>query len=366
MDGSFATPAQHSGAVQVKDQPGGRSGSETSCSSPPGSRAGRNLALDFTKGLLVLLMVLYHWINYFVSQQGDFYKYIRFITPSFIFITGFLIANVYLAKYAINDPRLHKRLIQRGVKLLAIFTVLNLAVAVLAARNPGTTSSGLGAFLQNAGATYLTGNGRTAAFTVLVPISYLLILAPALLLLCRWHRNLPLAVCGLLFLAIYILKLNGVVLGHLELFTIGVLGLVLGRVPIEKINQLVHFPLFLVTAYVAYLIALGIWQEIYPLQIVGVCLSLLLMYVIGVKSGAVGFVQTRIIVLGQYSLLAYIVQIGVVLLLSKTLRPLNLGHATLLISFFCAFALTITAVELVARTRTKSRVVDWLYKGLFA
>jgi peptidoglycan/LPS O-acetylase OafA/YrhL len=366
MDGNFAIPVQHSGAVQVKDQHDARDRSDASCPGLPGSRAGRNLALDFTKGLLVLLMVLYHWINYFVSQQGDFYKYLRFITPSFIFITGFLIANVYLAKYAIDDPRLYKRLIQRGVKLLAIFTLLNLAVAVLAARGAGATNSGIGTFLHNAGSTYLTGNGRTAAFTVLVPISYLLILSPALLLLYRWHRNFPLAACGLLFLAIYILKLNGVVLGHLELFTIGVLGLVLGRVPIEKINRVARFPFYLAAAYVAYLIALSIWQEIYPLQVVGVCLSLLLMYVIGVKSGEAGCVQSRIIVLGQYSLLAYIVQIGVVLLLSKALRQLNLGHATLLISFFGAFALTIAAIEVVARTRTKSRIVDRLYKSLFA
>ena len=350
----------------MKDPQGDRDRSDTSCASAAGGRAGRNLALDFTKGVLVLLMVLYHWVNYFVSQQGDFYKYLRFITPSFIFITGFLIANVYLAKYAIADPRLYKRLIQRGIKLLALFTLLNLAVAVLAARSPGATSSGIGTFLQNAGSTYLTGNGRTAAFTVLVPISYLLILSPILLLLSRWHRILPMAVCGLLFLAIYILKLNGVVLGHLELFTIGVLGLVLGRIPIEKINHLARFQLCLVAAYVAYLFALSIWQEIYPLQVVGVCLSLLLIYVIGVKSGAAGLVQARIIVLGQYSLLGYIVQIGVILLLSKALRQFNLGQATLLISFFGAFALTIAAIEVVARTRTKSRIVDRLYKSVFA
>src|SRR6184192_3526731 len=58
---------------------------------------GRNSALDFTKGMLVLLMVLYHWLNYFVASEGDFYRYLRFVTPSFIFITGFLISNVYLS-----------------------------------------------------------------------------------------------------------------------------------------------------------------------------------------------------------------------------------------------------------------------------
>src|SRR5579872_443944 len=73
-------------------------------------------ALDFTKGALVLIMVLYHWLNYFVGPQGDIYKYLRFLTPSFIFITGFLISNVYLSKYGIADPRIPRRLVQRGLK----------------------------------------------------------------------------------------------------------------------------------------------------------------------------------------------------------------------------------------------------------
>src|SRR5882724_12530804 len=85
-------------------------------------------ALDFTKGTLVLLMVLYHWINYFIGQEVTYYyKYLRFLTPSFIFIAGFMISNVYLSKYAAADPRLSKRLFTRGLKLFAIFLSLNLA-----------------------------------------------------------------------------------------------------------------------------------------------------------------------------------------------------------------------------------------------
>src|SRR5690349_11729639 len=79
--------------------------------------AGRNPALDFTKGVLVLLMVLYHWINYFVTREGDLYRYLRFITPSFIFITGFLIApagiqaagGVYIPKSRCRIPPAARR-----------------------------------------------------------------------------------------------------------------------------------------------------------------------------------------------------------------------------------------------------------------
>src|SRR5271167_4696572 len=84
-------------------------------------------ALDFTKGALVLIMVLYHWINYFIGADWAYYQYLRFLTPSFIFITGFMVSNVYLAKYDPADPRLWRRLFTRGLKLLVIFLVLNAA-----------------------------------------------------------------------------------------------------------------------------------------------------------------------------------------------------------------------------------------------
>src|ERR1700726_2047192 len=68
---------------------------------PNVKKQARISALDFTKGALVLIMVLYHWLNYFVASDGFFYRYLRFLTPSFIFIAGFLISNVYLSRYQV-------------------------------------------------------------------------------------------------------------------------------------------------------------------------------------------------------------------------------------------------------------------------
>ncbi len=59
----------------------------TTASSPKGQRIP---ALDITKGTLVLLMVLYHWIHYFIDPQWKYLFYLRFLTPSFIFISGFM------------------------------------------------------------------------------------------------------------------------------------------------------------------------------------------------------------------------------------------------------------------------------------
>ncbi|HZL42263.1 MAG TPA: hypothetical protein VFD66_03165, partial [Verrucomicrobiae bacterium] len=75
----------------------------------------RNAALDFAKGALVLCMVVYHSFNYF-HHDRDVLRYLHFLPSSFIFIAGFLITNVYLARYDIGDSRLHRRLFVRGAK----------------------------------------------------------------------------------------------------------------------------------------------------------------------------------------------------------------------------------------------------------
>src|SRR4030095_3840724 len=110
---------------------------------------------------------------------------LRFLTPSFIFITGFLISHVYLAAYDRDRSRLRNRLLPRGVRLLLLFGVLNLAAGVaLQARSSGMAPVSWQAI-------FVTGDGG-AAFSILVPIGYFLILAPAVLALSKRAR-VPLA-----------------------------------------------------------------------------------------------------------------------------------------------------------------------------
>ena len=120
----------------------------------------RITALDFTKGVLVLFMVLYHWLNYFISPTGDFYRYLRFLTPSFIFITGFLISHVYFTKYGWASSQVSKRLAIRGLKILGVFLILNGAIAVL----PGSPTDpySLDSVIANLIAIFITGNVWTA------------------------------------------------------------------------------------------------------------------------------------------------------------------------------------------------------------
>jgi peptidoglycan/LPS O-acetylase OafA/YrhL len=336
------------------------------------SKAQRNPALDFTKGALVLFMVLYHWLEYFVSATGDFYRYIRFVTPSFIFITGFLISNIYLSKYEMSDPRLPKRLLQRGLKILAIFVLLNVVISLLFSQSYAGRILFTSFSVSNLVAIYVTGNtliegsGKAAAFYVLVPISYLLLLSAGLLILGRFFKNIFHLVFMLFLGGMLILNLTGRKSANLELLTIGLLGVLFGYVPIEKVNRVVRHPYMIVGAYLCFLLAIRIWDATYPLQVVGVCLSVTLIYLVGIKSGDLTRVRKYVDLLGKYSLLGYIAQIAILQVLYRSLRYVNLGTGTLILSFVLAFALTMISVEVVDRLRARSTVVDRLHKAVFA
>jgi peptidoglycan/LPS O-acetylase OafA/YrhL len=326
----------------------------------------RNPALDFTKGTLVLFMILYHWINYFVSTQGSVYAYLRFITPSFIFIAGFVIANVYPIKYGWGNIRASRRLMSRGLKLLALFTLLNAAANVMVVSNYKGTMPGIGGFIRDAPSIYLSGNAR-ASFWVLVPISYLLMLSAGVFLAGRAGKNSVHLLCAALFLCVALLNLYDRSNANLEMVAIGLLGMVLGLYPIERINRWVEQYVIILILNIGYILAITIWGVVYFLQVVGVCLSVMLIYLMGMKSVARGRIQRPINLLGEYSLFGYVAQIGLLQLLYRGLPHLHLGiRALWIISFVGAFALTIMVVKIVHWSRTNSHIVDRLYRATFS
>lgn len=338
---------------------------------PSSPKSQRIPALDFTKGALVLIMVLYHWVNYFIGMQWPYYKYLRFLTPSFIFITGFLISHVYLSKYSAADPRLWKRLFTRGLKLMAIFLMLNAARNfVIPVLGNGYATQNLPSF-RDALAIFISGNlpvagSKLTSFSILVPISYVLTLSGLLMLPYRRYRYTFHLCCGLLLLSILVMGLAGGHSYNLEFITIGMLGVLAGFMPAGKTNDLDRHPFVLAFGYVCYLIAVRIWNVPFLLLIVGVLLNLILIYIIGARGGQSGVVRNEIILLGKYSLLGYIAQVAILQVLSVAFRRMDLGSSMLSISFFAAFILTILSVEVVDRARAASTGVDTLYKAVFA
>jgi peptidoglycan/LPS O-acetylase OafA/YrhL len=335
------------------------------------SKSQRIPALDFTKGALVLIMVLYHWINYFIGPQWKYYFYLRFLTPSFIFITGFMISHVYLSKYSAADPRLLKRLLVRGLKLMAVFLALNLA------RNVIVPLLGTGHGLRDIPSpgilftTFVSGNfpdvgTKLVSFSILVPISYLLMISGMLMIPYRAYRYTFHVTCGALLLAIAALPFLGIRSYNLEFIAIGLLGVIAGFAPMRIIYSLGRFPYGLALAYLGYLAAITIWNVPFPLLIVGVLLNLSVIFLVGTAgSDASGF-KNEVILLGKYSLLGYISQLAILQILRAVLGRMHLGLIVLPISFLAAFALTIVSIEIVDRARARSGKVDKVYKAVFA
>jgi hypothetical protein len=329
------------------------------------SNANRNEAIDFTKGALVLFMVLYHWLVYFRGPFGLIFRYLRFLPPSFIFITGFLISNAYLAKYKITDPRLPKRVAIRGLKVMGVFLFLNLLISFLFTGFRTLNGANFFAVFVT-GNVFVAGFGKAAAFYILVPISYLLLLSALLLIVCRFYRHTFYLVCLLCVVGNFVLNFEGIASSNLELLTIGLLGLILGYTPIEKINSFLKYPYLIVAAYLCYAVTITVREPNYPLQIVGVCLTLMVIYLAGTSISRPAVVRNQIILLGRYPLFGYIVQIAILQILRRSLHGFDLETGLLTLTFLAAVVLTVLAVFAVDRVRTRSLFIDRFYKSIFA
>jgi len=345
---------------------GGKGSALTVGTGMPRKGTDRRLALDAVKGLLVLLMVLYHWLNYFVTREGEIYRYLRFITPAFIFITGFLITNVYLAKYRIGERKLHGKLLVRGLKLVTLFTVLNLGANLLVQKNYDGSELGVARFVANASAIYMSGDGKGAAFEVLVPIGYLLAASSLLLLGCKVHRHFLVGMWLVCLGGVYVLKWTNIGSANLELLSMGLLGMVVGCFPLGAVDRVARLAVAWFAAYGIYLMALSIYDVVFGLQVVGLILNMVLLYIAAKSLGDTGAIARKVIVLGQYSLLAYIAHIAILQVLARAMRPWELGASTYVLSLGGALLLTFLTVTTTVWMRRNSTLADKLYRVVFA
>ncbi len=212
-------------------------------------------------------------------------------------------------------------------------------------------------------AAYLTGTAPVA-FSVLVPIAYLLILSAGLLFVSRRFRNVYHLICITFVTCALLFDWMGIQTGYLQLFSIGMLGISVGYVPIDRINGLVKRRLALCIGYLAYLLAITLWNDVYPLQIVGVCFRVAVLYWVGIET-ADNRIGRIAVLLGQYSLFAYIAQIMILQILRRSLRPLGSGIVVSGVAFFACVASTILSVEILDRARAKRAGLNKAYTAVF-
>jgi len=326
----------------------------------------RLASLDFAKGVLVLVMVLYHWLNYFIGLQWDGYRYLRFLTPAFICISGFLVSRVYLQRYSADDPRLRRRLLGRGLKLLALFLALNILIDWTLGGGRVFNLSRPAMALSWAEAIFVQGRGGFAAFEILVSIAYFLLLAPLVLLVSK-RLAIPLWVIAAIAITAAAVVSNMRSLNpHLEILPLAFLGLAAGANTSSRLASPLSSPVLVLLAYPFYLAAVAMWNVSYPLLVVAVTLNLLLIHVSTLLWGTSGAIQQYVVRIGQYSLLSYIVQIAVLQLLRRALQGQYLGVPALIGSLAVALAVTVAVVELTVLLRSRSTGFDRLYRVIFA
>jgi hypothetical protein len=154
--------------------------------------------------------------------------------------------------------------------------------------------------------------------------------------------------------------------GNLELLAIGLLGVTTGYLSLATIENLLTHRALLLLAYLSYVAIITVWNVMYPIQIVGVFLNLMLIYLLGLSAAGKGRLGGTVILLGKYSLFGYIAQIAILQMLYRGFRPMRLGVAVLPVSFCAAFALTVISVDLLNRARRKFVFLERLYRAVFA
>jgi peptidoglycan/LPS O-acetylase OafA/YrhL len=325
----------------------------------------RNAALDFTKGILVLLMIVYHWGNYFLGEVRYFYDYLRFLTPSFIFITGWIIGIIYTRKYDLNDTRVYKRLIIRGIKVLVLFTILNLVTHGMGLGRRTGGGTGISGFINEAFGIYVSGNSRTASFQVLVPIGYILIFSAPWLWVSRFGKNYLISLALLLTIANQIGEAYGNTSINLALLSFGVLGLVFGFSAIPSPVESFIRVSTLTPVYVAYL-ALMTWiGPKYWVQLIGVWLSVMLIFAIGQRQATANRIGRGITEIGKYSLVGYVGQIAILQCLRALANPLEKIPYVAAMCLLLAFALTTLLIFALSAATTRSKITNACYRFAF-
>jgi peptidoglycan/LPS O-acetylase OafA/YrhL len=330
----------------------------------------RDEAIDFTKGMLVLFMVLYHWLNYFVGPQGHYYNYLRFLTPSFIFISGFMISRIHLSRHENSSRNLAKRLSVRGFKLLALVfflnAIVNVAQSLFESRHSDLVTS-----LQNICWMFVVANPaatagqKSVAFSMLVPIAYLLILSAGLVATTKRQRHAFRYMWLMLIVAVTLSYAYGMVSSYLDLLMIGVLGVVIGFAERRQTAVVLGHPYVLIVLYCFYLAAITIWDVTLPLQVASVMLTTGLLYIAGTRK-APGAAWRRTVLLGKYSLLGYISQIAILQGLRRIFWVSKPGAGILLATLLLGTLLTVVVVEAADFARRKSTKADSLYRLVFA
>lgn len=324
----------------------------------------RDLSLDFVKGILVIGMIIYHMMTYFSNATYKEFSYVRFVTGAFIFLSGYIISAFYTSKYGIDKAAISMRLLIRGIKLLLIFTFINILIISTGIGNPNKPMLDIMTFMNNITNIYLYGSYKYISFFILLPISYVLMISPIFIL----HTSSKILINIILAILIISLILLNIGSEIIDLGIIGLIGLLVGSV--IGIMEIVFY------IKNRYIIIFGIVFFIYNMEyfnryIIGysICIMILIkLFYDFAKSLCIKNSLVQIIIMfGQYSLVCYIMQIvflqGLVRILPKQKWGIGCETMSIFIGtniFLLALCISVTFL------RNRFGLMDKSYRFIFS
>lgn len=326
-------------------------------------RADRDDALDITKGILVVLMVVYHSLNY-STQYFLAFRYMAFLPPTFIIITGFLLTRIYATR-RVRNSGVNLRLFSRGGKLFLLFVAINLGAQSVRSVHDQGQSLGVRSFIVHWPDTFLVGSSRHAAFEILLPIAYLLLLAPALLWLDRLHRWILPVFTAVVIIFCNLMDRTGIPLPNLYFLSAGLIGMLLGRIAWASLEHLRRYIFVPILAYAIYAVVTHYIGQSFLLQLPGSVIALAAIYGSALWIAEARWPTPWFTRLGHYSLLAYIVQIAILQVLAQVFgrpEPFSTPFYALLVG---TLILTALSAKITHWMRARLRAADYMYKAVF-
>jgi len=222
-------------------------------------------------------------------------------------------------------------------------------------------------FLRNWFDVYVTAHAKAIAFDVLVPITYTIWLAIGVIALREKRRWTPLVLAVSVFATCVVLDATGRAINNLSFISAGIIGLWIGTRDLADIDRIADSWTLVVILGLGYVAVAWTGSQSYAGHIYMTIFALVLLYAIGRRVSADSWWVGQICLLGRYSLLSYIVQI-LLLQGTRVFDRLWLAEQSIL-TFVLVVIVSVMmwlVVVLVETGRAKARLVDKVYRGVFA
>lgn len=213
------------------------------------------------------------------------------------------------------------------------------------------------------GSIYIEGNSIYAVFQILVPIAYLLLLSPILLVFQKWRKTIIIltSILLLVHVAFNIASFN------LYGLLIGLIGLSVGLMGINHETHSIKFKSIIIIIFCITIFMMKYFDRNIIFYAVGIMIILKLVYDLSKTQDLTKNFNTLIVLLGQYSLLSYLIQIfflqSIYQLFIK--HRFDLGYEAFVIFVITNIFLIFFSL-LIDLLRSKFRLLDKSYKLIFS